>query len=155
VICELIVLVQMEDNSATLTPYGSLIRISPAKVSSSKSWTAKLRAVLALLFRWLRPAQYKACWAAFRVNFLVAKALSCIPTTTVCRTSCHDERTLMSDAEQREIAEAMFEPKQSREQIRDAIKLEEARRATMVKNLYRLRALRLSRNQAGSPKREG
>jgi hypothetical protein len=61
----------------------------------------------------------------------------------------------MSDAEQREIAEAMFEPKQSREQIRDAIKLEEARRATMVKNLYRLRALRLSRNQAGSPKREG
>jgi hypothetical protein len=61
----------------------------------------------------------------------------------------------MSDAGQREIAEAMFEPKQSREQIRDAIKLEEARRAAMVKNLYRLRALCLSRNQAGSPKREG
>ena len=61
----------------------------------------------------------------------------------------------MSDAEQREIAEAMFEPKQSHEQIRDAIKLEEARRAAMVKNLYRLRALRLSRHQAGSPKREG
>jgi len=41
----------MEDNSATLTPFGSLIRISPAKVSSSgKSWAAKLRAVLALLF---------------------------------------------------------------------------------------------------------
>ena len=48
---ELIVLVRMEDNSATLTPFGSLIRISPPKVSSSKSWAAKLRAVLALLFR--------------------------------------------------------------------------------------------------------
>ena len=59
----------------------------------------------------------------------------------------------MSDAEQREIAEAMFEPKQSREQIRDAIKLEEARHAAMVKNLYRLRTLRLSRNQASSPRR--
>ncbi len=42
----------------------------------------------------------------------------------------------MSDAEQRDIAEALFEPKQSREEIKDAIKLEEARRAAMVKNLY-------------------
>ena len=39
----------------------------------------------------------------------------------------------MSDAEQRDIAEALFEPKQSREEIKDAIKLEEARRAAMVK----------------------
>jgi hypothetical protein len=61
----------------------------------------------------------------------------------------------MSDAEQRDIAEALFGPKQSHEEIRDAIKLEEARRAAMVKNLYRLRSLRLSRNQAGTPKREG
>jgi hypothetical protein len=67
----------------------------------------------------------------------------------------HDERTLMSDAEQRDIAEALFAPKQSREDIRNAIKLEEARRAAMVKNLYRLRSLRLSRNQASTPKREG
>jgi hypothetical protein len=67
----------------------------------------------------------------------------------------HDERTLMSDAEQRDIAEALFAPKQSREEIRNAIKLEEARRAAMVKNLYRLRSLRLSRNQASTPKREG
>ena len=44
----------------------------------------------------------------------------------------------MSDAEQRDIAEALFEPKQSREEIKGAIKLEEARRAAMVKNLYRL-----------------
>jgi hypothetical protein len=67
----------------------------------------------------------------------------------------HDERTLMSDAEQRDIAEALFAPKQSRDEIRNAIKLEEARRAAMVKNLYRLRNLRLSRNQASTPRREG
>jgi hypothetical protein len=52
----------------------------------------------------------------------------------------------MSDAEKRDIAEAPFEPKQGREEIKNAIKLEEARRAAMVKNLYRLRSLRLSRN---------
>jgi hypothetical protein len=57
----------------------------------------------------------------------------------------------MPDAEQRDIAEALFEPKQSREEIKNAIKLEEARRAAMVKNLYRLRSLRLSRNQASTP----
>ena len=61
----------------------------------------------------------------------------------------------MSAAEQRDIAEALFAPKQSREEIRNAIKLEEARRAAMVKNLYRLRSLRLSRNQASTPQREG
>jgi hypothetical protein len=61
----------------------------------------------------------------------------------------------MSDAEQCDIAEALFEPKQSREEIKGAIKLEEARRAAMVKNLYRLMSLRLSRNQASTPEREG
>jgi len=59
----------------------------------------------------------------------------------------HDERILMPDTEQRKIAEAVFDPKPSREEIKDAIKLEEARRAAMVKNLYRLRSLRLSHNQ--------
>jgi len=59
-------------------------------------------------------------------------------------------RTLMSDAEQRDMAEALFKPMQSREEIKDAIRLEEARRAAMVKNLYRLKSLRLSRNQAGT-----
>ena len=53
----------------------------------------------------------------------------------------------MPDAEQRDIAD-LFEPKQSREEIKNANKLEEARRAAVVKNLYRLRSLRLSRNQA-------
>ena len=55
----------------------------------------------------------------------------------------------MSDAEQR-IAEALFEPKRSREEIKNAIKLEEARRAAAIKNLYRLRSLRLSRDEAGT-----
>jgi hypothetical protein len=56
----------------------------------------------------------------------------------------------MSDTEQREVAETLFEPSQTREQIRqmrDAIKLEEERRTALVKNLYRLRAVRLSRNR--------
>jgi hypothetical protein len=56
----------------------------------------------------------------------------------------------MPDAEQRDLAEALFESKQSREEVKDAIKLEDARRAAMVKNLYRLRSLRLSRNQAST-----
>ena len=55
----------------------------------------------------------------------------------------------MSDTEQREIAESLFEPSQTREEIRDAIKLEEERRAALVKNLYRLKALRLSRDRGG------
>ena len=49
----------------------------------------------------------------------------------------------MTEAEQRKVAETLFA--QTREEIRDAIKLEEERRAALVKNLYRLRALRLSR----------
>lgn len=61
----------------------------------------------------------------------------------------------MSDAEQREIAQTLFEPNQTREEIRDAIKLEEERRATLVKNLYRLRALRLSRNRGSIRIQEG
>jgi hypothetical protein len=56
----------------------------------------------------------------------------------------------MSNTERRDIAEALFEPNQRREEIKDAIKLEEARRAAMVKNLYRLRNLRLSRDQAST-----
>ena len=51
----------------------------------------------------------------------------------------------MSETGQREIAESLFG--QTREEIRDAIKLEEERRAALVKNLYRPRALRLSRDR--------
>jgi len=46
------VLVQIDENSATLTPFGSLIRINPGKPGGvAKSWTARLCAVFALLFR--------------------------------------------------------------------------------------------------------
>jgi hypothetical protein len=60
----------------------------------------------------------------------------------------------MSDTEQREIAETLF-PSQTHEEIRDAIKLEEERRAALVKNLYRLRALRLSRDRGSIRIQEG
>ena len=53
----------------------------------------------------------------------------------------------MSDTEPRKIAETLFERSETREEIRDALKLEEERRAALVKNLYRLRALRLSRDR--------
>jgi len=59
----------------------------------------------------------------------------------------------MSEAQQRDIAETIFEP--TREEIKDAIKLEEERRAALVKNLYRLRALRLSRDRRGMRIQEG
>jgi hypothetical protein len=61
----------------------------------------------------------------------------------------------MSDTEQREIAKTFIEPRQAREEIRDALKLEEERRAALVKNLYRLRALRLSRGGAACAFRKG
>jgi hypothetical protein len=61
----------------------------------------------------------------------------------------------MSDMEQREIAETLFERSQTREEIRDSLKLEEERRAALVKNLYRLRALRLSRDRVSMRIQEG
>jgi hypothetical protein len=73
--------------------------------------------------------------------------------TTLSNNMLRRVLTIMSDTEQREIAEAFFELKQSREHLKDAIKLEEARRAAMVKKLYRLRSLRLS--QAGTQERQG
>jgi hypothetical protein len=51
----------------------------------------------------------------------------------------------MANAEQHEVGENLFG--RSGEEIRDAIKLEDARRAALVKNLYRLKALRLSRGR--------
>ncbi len=45
------------------------------------------------------------------------------------------------------VADFVFDPKPTGEEIKDAIKIEEARRAVMVKNLYRLRSLRLSQKQ--------
>jgi len=50
-----VVLIQIDENSVTLTPFGSLIRITPragalTRVGGAKSWSAKLWAALALLF---------------------------------------------------------------------------------------------------------
>jgi len=45
-----VVLIQIDENSVTLTPFGSLIRTAPAKPSGAESWTAKLRRMFALLF---------------------------------------------------------------------------------------------------------
>jgi hypothetical protein len=56
----------------------------------------------------------------------------------------------MSEAEQREIAATVFE--KTRAEQRNAIELEEERRAALVKNLYRLRAVRLSRDRNRSSK---
>ena len=63
----------------------------------------------------------------------------------------------MSEAGQREIAETLFERAHSREEIKDAIRLEEERRAILVKNLYRLRALRMSRHHSSKsvPQKSG
>lgn len=48
---------------------------------------------------------------------------------------------------QREIAETLFERNQAREvRINDALKEEYARREAAIKNMYRLRALRLARD---------
>lgn len=66
--------------------------------------------------------------------------------------SGYDKRKFMSEAERREIAETLFERAQNREEIKHAMRLEEKRRATLVKNLYRLQALRLSQNQGSNLK---
>ena len=59
----------------------------------------------------------------------------------------------MADAKQRELAETIFNRNQEREaKINDALKQEEARHAAVVKNMHRLRALRLSREDKSNVK---
>ena len=54
----------------------------------------------------------------------------------------------MADPKHREVAESEFERNQRREgEINNALKQEAARRAAVVKNMQRLRALRLERDQ--------
>ena len=50
----------------------------------------------------------------------------------------------MTNTDQREIAETAFRRNPKRDEINDALKQEHARREAAVKNLYRLRALRLA-----------
>jgi hypothetical protein len=47
------VFIRIDESSVTLTPFGSLIGTAPPVMvrGTAKSWTEKLRAVFALLFR--------------------------------------------------------------------------------------------------------
>jgi len=54
----------------------------------------------------------------------------------------------MTDTDQRAFAETIFARNQRRDlEINEALKQENARRETAVKNMYRLKALRLERDQ--------
>jgi hypothetical protein len=53
----------------------------------------------------------------------------------------------MSDTSQREVAESVFERNQRREaEINNALRQEAARREDVIRNMHRLRALRLARD---------
>jgi hypothetical protein len=59
----------------------------------------------------------------------------------------------MADPKHREVAESAFERNQRREaEINNALKQEGARRAAVVKNMHRLRALRLTRDKKAEGK---
>jgi hypothetical protein len=59
----------------------------------------------------------------------------------------------MTDADQRAFAENVFQRNQRRDvEINDALKQENARREAAVTNMYRLRALRLERDQKAKGK---
>ena len=54
----------------------------------------------------------------------------------------------MPDTTQREVLESVFERNQRREaEINNALKQEAARREDVIRNMHRLRALRLARNE--------
>jgi hypothetical protein len=58
----------------------------------------------------------------------------------------------MTNTDPRAFAETVFERNQRREaEINDALKQENARREAAVKNMYRLRALRLRRDKKAKP----
>jgi len=52
----------------------------------------------------------------------------------------------MANTDLREIAETVFRRNLKRDEINEALKQEHTRREAAVKNLYRLRALRLARD---------
>ena len=55
----------------------------------------------------------------------------------------------MTEKDARAVAETLFEREQRRNrEISEALKLEEERHAAVIKNMQRLRALRLSREEA-------
>jgi hypothetical protein len=57
----------------------------------------------------------------------------------------------MPETNQRAIAETVFERNQRREtEITEALRQEEARRAAVIKNMHRLRQLRLQRDETST-----
>jgi hypothetical protein len=59
----------------------------------------------------------------------------------------------MTGTDQRAFAETVFERNQGRDaKINEALKQENARREAAVKNMYRLKALRLERDQKAKDK---
>ena len=59
----------------------------------------------------------------------------------------------MTDTDQRAFAETIFERNQRRDaEINEALKQENARREAAVRNMYRLKALRLERDQNAKSK---
>lgn len=59
----------------------------------------------------------------------------------------------MPDSKQHEVAETVFERTQRREtEITQALQQEEARRAAVIKNMHRLRQLRLQRDEKSKSK---
>jgi hypothetical protein len=59
----------------------------------------------------------------------------------------------MTDTDQRAFAETVFERNQRRDaEINEALKQENARREAAVRNMYRLKALRLERDQKAKGK---
>jgi hypothetical protein len=59
----------------------------------------------------------------------------------------------MTNTDQRALAETVFDRNQRRDaEINEALKQENARREAAVKNMYRLRALRLGRDQKAKGK---
>jgi hypothetical protein len=59
----------------------------------------------------------------------------------------------MTNTDQRAFAETVFERNQRRDaEINEALKQENARRDAAVKNMYKLRALRLERDQKAKDK---
>ena len=59
----------------------------------------------------------------------------------------------MTNTDQRALAETVFDRNQRRDaEINEALKQENARREVAVKNMYRLKALRLERDQKAKVK---
>ncbi len=82
-------------------------------------------------------------------NFLTSQTLLASPCNMSNRAASAERSENMSSNDRGTVAETVFERNQRRErEIGDALRLEEERHAAVIKNMHRLRALRLSRKQS-------